>query len=774
MAVARQIVTNPANRQQRYILYTNGYLQAIGGAVQPTPGDTTSTWNINNGPPLFQGIEPARAVQIIDWSVPKGYTLDCYGNVFPFGGAAAVAGAVAPATGGPEYLFGTNGGFSNPAFGYVQDFAMDPAGGGTGYMLLMNGDVIAIGTGVTAVAHGPVIGGALARAMVMDWTSKRYWILDTLGRISGYNGGSSPLVTAPPVLGAFSYTYPSSIYGADTDWNTGEFALYDLSASPKGWYMDSYGRVWRIGSAQDAYGFERSDSPAVRQWSGFAIIDDGTGANPLRLVQMTVQGRQNEFVVSTAPTTLVSEPTGTFSAQNRPWVGWQYLDREGDAQTAYEVRIATSAAYLAGTTNEVQSVATTGAPTGGTFRLAFRRSANAPDSVTGTIAFNASAATVQAALEALPNIGSGGVVCAGGPLGTGAVSVTFQNQMAGWDWPVLTLYNNSLTGGTSPNVTRSTTTGGVGANPASIANVFSQLGTGVTNRVRSTAVLANSTTFRAFVRTTDSSGLVSPWDYSQFATAFTALNIPTVTPTVLGGLAGINLAVAAATGAGLPGTARFGVQFSDDGGTTWYNVRNGDALVPDGTGKASVVDSEAPFGVARSYRAATYTYDSAADLWQQADWSGTVTATLTPTSIWAFTNPFSTANQLVASIREFTTEAEVVSQMFQPVTRTDPVVLSDGAPKYPSVTIQLNALDAATVRKIDALANAGLTLLLRNPFGEVFYVRLMDKYTRDYLRAGPLPSESTPLRNAKVHTIQAQAVRRPQAGPTTGPLAEVT
>ncbi len=771
MAVARQIVVNPANKQQRYILYTNGFMQAVGGAIQPTPTtvDYTATWNVSNGPPLWQGIEPARAMQVTDWSVPKGYTIDTFGAVWPWGGAAAVAGAVAPATGGPEYAFGTGGGFPSP-FGYVQDFMMDPAGGGTGYMLLFNGDVIAIGTGVTAVAHGPSLGNALARRMIMDWTSKRYWILDTMGRISGYNGGNSPVVTAPLVLGVYTNTFPAVLYGMQGDWNGGDFALYDVTANPKGWQVDSYGRVWNIGSAQSVFGFETS---ASQQWNGIGIVDDGLSANPLRLVQMTVQGRMKEFVVSTKPTVAVLEPVGVFSAQNKPWVGWQYIDREGDAQSAYEVRIANSTAYLAATTNEVQTIASTGGPTGGTFKLGFQRVSNGPVTATAAIAYNASAATVQAALEALPSIGTGGVVCTGGPIGTAGVVVTFSGAaMAGWNWPLMSLYQNALTGGTTPTITRTMTTPGVGANPASIANVFSQLGTDTTVRVRSTAELANSTAFRAFVRGTDSSALVSDWDFSQFSTAFTALNAPTITVDVLGTLAGTRINVTAATGAGLPGTARFGVQFSDDGGVTWLNVRNGDALVPSGSGAASVVDYEAPHGIARAYRAVTYVYTSATDLWQQSAWSATVNGTLGPKTQWTLTNPNDPSQGLAVRLQSFETVAGVVASKFFAVTRDDPIVMSDGKPKYPAIELNLWSLTPADRAEIEAMCNANTTLQVRNYFGESWYVRLDQEFRRTYLRAGPSKGETTPLGDAKSIRVTTQAVKRPVAGPTTGPLAE--
>jgi hypothetical protein len=59
----------------------------------------------------------------------------------------------------------------------------------------------------------------------------------------------------------------------------------------------------------------------------------------------------------------------------------------------------------------VQTLTTTGTPTGGTVPLSF-------DGRSTTVAFNASAAAVQTALEGLPNIGTGNVVCGGGPLPT--------------------------------------------------------------------------------------------------------------------------------------------------------------------------------------------------------------------------------------------------------------------------------------------------------------------------------------------------------------------
>ena len=85
----------------------------------------------------------------------------------------------------------------------------------------------------------------------------------------------------------------------------------------------------------------------------------------------------------------------------------------------------------------------TGAPTGGNFTLTFN------SQTTGNIAFNATAAAVATALQALTAIGATGVTTAGGPLGTAPVTITFTNLLAQTLLPI-TVGTNALTGGTSP------------------------------------------------------------------------------------------------------------------------------------------------------------------------------------------------------------------------------------------------------------------------------------------------------------------------------------
>lgn len=107
-------------------------------------------------------------------------------------------------------------------------------------------------------------------------------------------------------------------------------------------------------------------------------------------------------------------------------------------------------------TNEVQTITITGTPTGGSFALTFR------GPVSTSLAFNATAAQVQAALEPLSTIGFGNVVCAGGPLPGTPVTVTFQNNLAAMNVSLLQVVALALTGGTTPAITVTETTPGAG------------------------------------------------------------------------------------------------------------------------------------------------------------------------------------------------------------------------------------------------------------------------------------------------------------------------
>lgn len=114
----------------------------------------------------------------------------------------------------------------------------------------------------------------------------------------------------------------------------------------------------------------------------------------------------------------------------------------------------------AGRANEVQQF-DLGAASAGDFTITF------DGETTGNIAFGATAAAVQTALEALSNINPGDADVTGGPLPGTAVVITFGGQYAGENVPEITIDGTGLTDGT---VTISTTTqGGTAADGESFA-----------------------------------------------------------------------------------------------------------------------------------------------------------------------------------------------------------------------------------------------------------------------------------------------------------------
>ena len=104
---------------------------------------------------------------------------------------------------------------------------------------------------------------------------------------------------------------------------------------------------------------------------------------------------------------------------------------------------------------EFATIAKTGTVSGGTFTL------SVGGETTAAIAYNATAAAIQTALELLDNVEPGEIVATGGPAGTTDVVLTWSTR---GDKPNITLATGSLTGGGSYAATVTAgTEGGTGA-----------------------------------------------------------------------------------------------------------------------------------------------------------------------------------------------------------------------------------------------------------------------------------------------------------------------
>lgn len=669
-------IVNPNNSAQRYVLWGNGRIDAIGGAPAVTG---QATWYDRVDQPI------AVAIWVTNWATGAGYVLDKFGGVHDHNGATPMANGL---LNGVPYTNGT-------ATRYV-DWSWNPSGNGQGYALDHYGQMWPYG-GATAptVVSGKRWTWAAAKKLAMQWSpTKLALILDVYGGL--HREFSS---AADPAPGLYSYGNDVARDLAVTDWTT-----------PSGYELDKYGAVHEWGSAPAITGPYRAGADVARD------IEVLSASNPTKLWEVWSGAQQWEIVASTPPT--VNAGAGT---------------------------------------TDVQRVAITGTPTGGTFTLTFN------GQTTAAIAYNATATTVQTALRALSGIGSTGVTVTGGPGPGTAWVVTFAGSLAFTDVAQMTA-TSSLTGGTSPTVAVTTTTPGENASPAKTVTTTTrptlawtytdpQADTQTEYRVMvftETFAAANSMTdptkwaasalvdvtgiepttrgvtptvdfpnasYRLYVRAKDSAGQYSAWSSWSWTQ-----NVPLpATPTGLTATANqagylVSLSVSATTG-GSANLIRF--EYSDNGGTTWVGVRGATAVTLAATTTAT--DRDAPLGVTRTYRAIAYATNPRV----ASATSGTATATLT-TLAYVLTAVDNAALGGQMRVQEPVEWSRPVSAgIFQGLGADYATVVKDGKPKSKRFTVHLFSEDATTWATIQSLAESASTLVYRDPYGSVRYCELV-------------------------------------------------
>lgn len=105
---------------------------------------------------------------------------------------------------------------------------------------------------------------------------------------------------------------------------------------------------------------------------------------------------------------------------------------------------------MGGVVFERQTLSKTGTVSGGTFTITFN------GEETADIAYNATAADIKTALEAIYGIESGDIVTAGGPAHTTNVTIDFQGYYAGEDVSLMTVDSTNLVGGGSYGIAETT------------------------------------------------------------------------------------------------------------------------------------------------------------------------------------------------------------------------------------------------------------------------------------------------------------------------------
>jgi hypothetical protein len=184
-------------------------------------------------------------------------------------------------------------------------------------------------------------------------------------------------------------------------------------------------------------------------------------------------------------------------------------------------------------------------------------------------------------------------------------------------------------------------------------------------------VLANTTTYRAYVRTAQTINGAShwaEWAYSAFTTSFTTPDITSVAVTGDNTYARHRVTVTRNTGT--PNWTAFDVERSDDVGVTWVAVRGATIATPPGDVWIGY-DYEGTNGTAAIFRARARTATLV------GPWAISTGATWTSTDHWV-KDLRSPGNNVTVEVSDLPQRQWAIEQgVHRPVGRYDPVVVSD-------------------------------------------------------------------------------------------------
>jgi hypothetical protein len=710
------VAINPNNTDQRLVLWSNGRIDALGGAPTIT---ASVTWYDRFEP-------PGRAITVSNWVTGAGYVLDYRGGFNPFNGAPDVgSGSTSNQMPGIPLT-------SAPSVRRYVDWAWDPALNGQGYVLDQYGQILPFGGASAPTFTGQRWNFPNARKLKMQFgATKRGVIMDQYGYL--YPEFGATIGNIGPAWPGFNASRDMAVVA----WNP-----------ITGYKLDLYGGLHGIGGLAKPSGFPYRKGADVGR-----VLDILSATNPTKFFVGWTQGQTYEVVSSTPPTVIAG-------------VG----------------------------INEVQTVTITGAPTGGTFTLTYS------GQTTTALARTATAATVQAALEALSNIGVGDVVVTGGPGPTTPYVVTFTGVLGGTDTGQMTAAH-TFTGGTTPGISVTTTTTGGRTSPATtvtdttrptlmweytdaqgdqqaewqllaFTQTFVNANTMTDPLAKASGAVVNlsgvdreqrgvkadydftNTAYRYYVRARDTAGQWSAWSNRGWTQSITLPTTPTgLTASSPVGTWKTNLSVTSG------GTATY-VQFQwSVDGVTWYPVRGAEAVPRLAT--TTAVDNDPPLGQATIYRALSYSSDPRVVSLA----SNTATATALPMT-HVFTSTVDPALGGEVFVNEAPSwERPIKAEVLEPVGDKYAVVLTDDIPKARQFPVVLGVNTEPEWDKIVNLlvgnAQLGGTLIWRDPFGEVIYCKAIDSFRAVQKKRMPYPTESFPRGHKHQVSLSLVEIRPP-------------
>jgi hypothetical protein len=236
--------------------------------------------------------------------------------------------------------------------------------------------------------------------------------------------------------------------------------------------------------------------------------------------------------------------------------------------------------------------------------------------------------------------------------------------------------------------------------------------------------------YRAYVRvakTVNGSPFWSAYAYSDFTIA--PASIPTVPTLAASWSASLSKASFTITGASPTGFASqyFQVQRSDDSGVTYSNIRNGSAIVPNGSFVGTAEDYEAPRGSTVFYRARAVGV-TAGSVEIPSAWGTVQQVLITNDSTWWFkaiaNSAYNTGS--VRVLKQIDVTVEEPNTVFRPLGATRPIVVA-GPLQGEDGSYSILTVTNAEYTALSPIINYQGTLLVQDPFGNQKYIRITSR-----------------------------------------------
>ena len=241
--------------------------------------------------------------------------------------------------------------------------------------------------------------------------------------------------------------------------------------------------------------------------------------------------------------------------------------------------------------------------------------------------------------------------------------------------------------------------------------------------------LLNAGTYRAYVRVAKSingSPFWSDYDYEPFVLSYTAPTIPTM---LVAWNSELGKATFTLTGAAPTGytSQYYDIHRSDDGGTIYAGVRNGENLSPNGSYVATSQDYEAPRGIVAYYRCRAVGVDSSSNEFPSA-WGTVQQVLITNDESWWFKCiQDATLNRgSIRVLKQIDIQIQEPNTVFRPLGANRPIVVS-GPIQGQDGGYQIKTVTEAEWDDIYPLITHQGTLLVQDPFGNQNYIRITDR-----------------------------------------------